>query len=199
MKDKFLIGLVMLVLFSCQKKEITEKNIIKAIVQDTLSKTIGGTADVSATPPKEDKAVELIRTKLQILLKKDLPAITTENRYFYYEAFDLNNDQKDEYFVGLSNSYFCGSRGCSGYILNNDGSLINKFTVTNFPIYVTTTPTEKFYDLIIETGGKFHHIKFNKGKYPSNPSVQPEHKGDLAKGSSKVLDIQRKKLQRYSF
>lgn len=197
MKRIILILIGISILHSCQNKD-QKKNIIKTIVQDTLSKTLGGTADVSDAPSK-DEAAELIRKQLQVLLKKDLPAMTKEDRYFYYEAFDLNNDQKDEYFVGFSNSYFCGSGGCSGYILNNDGSLINSFTVTDFPIYVTTTPTEKFYDLIIESGGKFHHIKFSNGKYPSNPSVQPEHKGDFPKESSKVLDIQGKKLERNSF
>jgi len=199
MKRIILILIGISALYSCRNKEAESENIIKAIVQDTLSKTIGGTADVSDAPPKEDEAVELIRKQLQILLKKDLPALTKEDRHFYYEAFDLNHDQKDEYFVGFSNSYFCGSGGCSGYILSNDGNLINSFTVADFPIYVTTTPTEKFYDLIMETGGKFHHIKFKNGKYPSNPSVQPEHKADFPKESSKVLDIQGKKLEMYSF
>lgn len=197
MKRIILILIGISILHSCQNKD-QKKNIIKTIVQDTLSKTLGGTADVSDAPSK-DGAAELIRKQLQVLLKKDFPAMTKEDRYFYYEAFDLNNDQKDEYLVGFSNSYFCGSGGCSGYILKNDGSLINSFTVTDFPIYVTTTPTEKFYDLIMESRGKFHHIKFSNGKYPSNPSVQPEHKGDFPKESSKVLDIQGKKLERYSF
>jgi hypothetical protein len=198
MKRIILILIGISTLYSCQNKD-QKKNIIKTIVQDTLSKTLGGTADVSNAPEKDDKTVELIRKQLQVLLKKDLHAMTKEDRYFYYEAFDLNDDQKNEYFVGFSNSYFCGSGGCSGYILNNDGSLINSFTVTDFPIYVTKTPTENFYDLIMESGGKFHHIKFKNGKYPSNPSVQHEHKGDVPKESSKVLDIQGKKLERYSF
>lgn len=199
MKRIILILTGISILYSCRNKEVESKNIIKAIVQDTLSKTLGGTADVSGDAQNDQKAVELIRKQLQILLKKDLPAMTKEDRYFYYEAFDLNNDQKHEYFVGFSNSYFCGSGGCSGYILNNDGNLINSFTVTDFPIYVTTNPTEKFYDLIMQSSGKFHHIKFKNGKYPSNPSVQPEHVGDFPKRSSKVLDIQGKKLERYSF
>ncbi|PXY43323.1 hypothetical protein [Flavobacterium hydrophilum] len=198
MKRIILILIGISTLYSCQNKD-HKKNIIKTIVQDTLSKTIGGTADVSDAPPKDDKAVELIRKQLHVLLKKDLPTLTKEERYFYYEAFDLNNDQKNEYFVGFSNSYFCGSGGCSGYILNNDGSLINRFSVTDFPIYVTITPTEKFYDLIMESSGKLHHIKFSNGKYPSNPSVQHEHKGKVPKESSKILDIQGKKLERYSF
>ncbi|MBS7232400.1 hypothetical protein KHA90_15370 [Flavobacterium psychroterrae] len=200
MKSKILIVFAILVLFSCQNKDKKdEKSIIKTIAEDTLSKTVAGTADVSDAPRTRDKAVELIRKELQVLLKKDLPAMTKEDRFFYYEAFDLNNDKKDEYFVGFSNPYFCGSGGCSGYILNNDGSLINKFTVTDFPILVTTSVSDKFYDLIFETGGKFHLIKMKNGKYASNPSVQEVWKGEVPKESSKVLDIQGKKLVEYSF
>lgn len=198
MKNKILILIAILALYSCQSKT-ESKNIIKTIIQDTLSKTIGGTADVSDAPAKEDKAAKLIRKQLKVLLKNDLPVLTKENRFFYYEAFDLNNDQKNEYFVGFSNSYFCGSGGCSGYILNNKGSLINSFTVPDFPIYVTTSSTEKFYNLLMKSGGLFHHIKMKNGKYPSNPSVQEKWKGDLPKESTKVLDIYDKKLERYSF
>lgn len=198
MKGKILILIGILTLSSCQNKT-EKKNIIKTIVQDTLSKTMGGTADLSKVSEKDDKAVELIRKQLQVLLQKDLPAMTKEDRYFYYEAFDLNNDQKDEYLVGFSNSYFCGSGGCSGYILNNDGTVINRFSVTDFPIYVTTSSTEKFYNLIFESGGKFHLMKMKNGKYPSNPSVQEVLKGDVPKESTKVLDINGKTLEKYSF
>jgi hypothetical protein len=198
MKNRFLILIVILALSSCQNKD-NSKNIVKTIVQDTLSKTLGGTADLSEVSEKNNKEVELIRKQLLILLKKDLPAMTKEDRSFYYEAFDLNNDKKEEYFVGFSNSYFCGSGGCSGYILKNDGTVINRFSVTDFPIYVTTSATEKFYDLIFESGGKFHLLKMKGGKYPSNPSVQEVIKGDVPKESTKVLDIQGKKLEKYSF
>ncbi|UWY30215.1 hypothetical protein N4T20_09795 [Flavobacterium sp. TR2] len=198
MKNKILILVSILALSSCQNKD-NSKNIVKTVVQDTLSKTLGGTADLSEATPKEDKAIELIRKQLNVLLKKDIPAMTKDNRYFYYDAFDLNNDQKNEYLVGFSNSYFCGSGGCSGYILNNDGSVINHFTVTDFPIYVTTSSTEKFYDLIFESGGKFHLLKMKSGKYPSNPSVQQVIKSDVPKESTKVLDIQGGKLEKYSF
>ena len=188
-------------MYSCQDKQKSEqeKNIIKIIAEDTLSKTVAGTADLSDAPLKDDKAVKTIQKHLLVLLKKDLPAMTKEDRFFYYEAFDLNNDKENEYFVGFSNSYFCGSGGCSGYILNNDGSLINRFTVTDFPILVTTSSTEKFYDLIFETEGKFHLIKMKNGKYPSNPSVQEIWKGETSKESTKVLDISSKKLEKYSF
>lgn len=198
MKNKILILIGILGLYSCQNKN-EPKNIIKTIAQDTLSKTVAGTADLTDAPPRDDKAVALIRKQLNVLLKKDLAAMTKEDRFFYYQAFDLNNDKKDEYFVGFSNPYFCGSGGCSGYILNNDGSLINSFTVTDFPIFVTTSATEKFYDLIFESGGKFHLLKMKNRKYPSNPSVQEVVKGDVPKESTKVLGITSKKLEKYSF
>ncbi|WP_338841112.1 hypothetical protein [Flavobacterium ginsenosidimutans] len=198
MKNKILILIIILAFYSCQNKD-NSKNIVKTIVQDTLSKTLGGTADLSEVTSKEDKAVELIRKQLLVLLKNDIPALTKDERYFYYDAFDLNNDNKNEYFVGFSNSYFCGSGGCSGYILKNDGSIINRFTVTDFPIYVTTSSTEKFYDFIFQSGGKFHLLKMKGGKYPSNPSVQQVIKGDVPKESTKVLDIKGKKLEKYSF
>ncbi|OMQ09462.1 hypothetical protein [[Flexibacter] sp. ATCC 35103] len=200
MKIKILVAFIILGIISCQNKDKTEsKSIIKTIAEDTLSKTVAGTADVSDAPVKYDKAVELIRKQLNVLLKKDLPALTKQDRFFYYEAFDLNNDKKDEYFVGFSNAYFCGSGGCSGFILNDDGSLINKFSVTDFPIYVTTSVSEKFYDLIAVSGGKFHLLKLKNGKYPSNPSVQEVVKEEASRESAKVLDIDGKKLEKYSF
>jgi hypothetical protein len=198
MKNRILILIAILALSSCQNKD-NSKNIVKTIVQDTLSKTLGGTADLSEVSEKNNKEVELIRKQLLVLLKKDLPAMTKEDRYFYYDAFDLNNDKKNEYFVGFSNSYFCGSGGCSGYILNNDGSVINHFTVTDFPIYVAASSTDKFYDLIMKSGGIAHLIKMKNGKYPSNPSIQEKLKGDIPKESTSVLDIQGKKLEKYSF
>jgi uncharacterized protein YcfL len=198
MKNRILILIAILALSSCQNKD-NSKNIVKTIVQDTLSKTLGGTADLSEVSEKNNKEVELIRKQLLVLLKKDIPAMTKEDRYFYYDAFDLNNDKKNEYFVGFSNSYFCGSGGCSGYILNNDGSVINHFTVTDFPIYVAASSTDKFYDLIMKSGGIAHLIKMKNGKYPSNPSIQEKLKGDIPKESATVLDIQGKKMEKYSF
>ncbi len=200
MKTKIMLAFIALALFSCQNKEKTaSKNIIKTIAQDTLSKTLGGTANLSDVPAKDDKTVELIRKQLAVLLKKDLPAMTKDDRYFYYEAYDLNNDKKNEYFVGFSNPYFCGSGGCSGYILNNNGSLINSFTVTDFPIFIGTTSSGNFKDLIFKSGNALHSLKMKNGKYPSNPSVQEKWKGDIPKESPVILDINAKKLEKYSF
>jgi len=198
MKNVILVLIGILALTSCQNKD-NSKNIVKTIVQDTLSKTLGGTADLSEVSEKNNKEAELIRKQLLVLLKKDLPVMTKDQRFFYYEPFDLNNDQKNEYFVGFSNSYFCESGGCSGYILNNDGTVINSFTVTDFPILVTTDSSEKFYNLLMKSGGTFHLMKTKNGKYPSNPSIEEFWKGEVPKESTSVLDIQGKNLEKYLF
>lgn len=200
MRSTILIAFAILTLYSCQNKEKpASKNIIKTIAEDTLSKTVAGTADLSEAPPRDDKTVEMIRKRLLDVLKKDLPAMTTEDRYFYYEAYDLNDDKKNEYFVGFSNPYFCGSGGCSGYILNNDGSVINSYTVTDFPIFIGTTSSGNFKNLIFKSGNSLHSLKMKNGKYPSNPSVQEMWKGEIPKESPVVLDINAKKLEKYSF
>lgn len=200
MRSTILIAVAILTLYSCQNKEKpASKNIIKTIAEDTLSKTVAGTADLSEAPPRDDKTVEMIRKQLLVLLKKDLPAMAKDDRYFYYEAYDLNNDKKNECFVGFSNPYFCGSGGCSGYILNNDGSVINSFTVTDFPFFVANTSSEKFKDLIVKSGNSLHILKMKNGKYPSNPSIQEKWKGNIPKESPVVLDIYAKKLEKYSF
>ncbi len=160
MKNKILIALGIIAMISCQNKEKPlQENIIKTIAEDTLSKTVAGTADLSKAPLEDEKAVKTIQKQLLVLLKKDLPAMTKDDRFFYYEEFDLNNDNKDEYFVGFSNPYFCGSGGCSGYILNNDGSVINSLTVTDFPIFIGPTSSENFKDLIFKSGNTLHSLK----------------------------------------
>ncbi|MFH7014219.1 hypothetical protein ACHRV5_20375 [Flavobacterium sp. FlaQc-52] len=200
MRNKILMACAILVLYSCQNKEKPAKeNIVKTIAEDTLTKTATGSADVGDVPDKDDKAVEMIRKQLLILLKDDLKAMAKDDRFFYYEAFDLNNDKKNEYFVGFSNPYFCGSGGCSGYILNNDGSVLNSFTVTDFPILTAATSSEKFQDLIVNSGSAVHLVKMKNGKYPSNPSVQEVWKGKTPENSPKILDIQSGKLEKYSF
>lgn len=204
MKKSILIGLTLIGLYSCQKKEAATdvvKNIDTTIIDTTIKKEIkNDSVAVNEASTEEAKVVDMIRKQLTtVLLKKDLAAMTEENRFFYYDAFDLNNDGKDEYFVGFSNPYFCGTGGCSGYILNNDGSLLNKFTVTDFPIFVTTNASEKFQDLIMGSKGVFYDIKMKNGKYPSNPSVQEKWEGGIPEQSKAMLDIDVKKYKKISF
>jgi len=113
------------------------------------------------------------------VLKNDISSIPADERKFKYHAIDLNNDKSDEYLVTPIGSYFCGTGGCSAYLLDHAGKLISSFSVTDFPVHVATTATDGWQDLIITSNGKNHAIKVKNGKYPSNPSVEPDFTGEV--------------------
>jgi len=70
---------------------------------------------------------------------------------------DLNSDGKDEVFVYLLGSVFCGTGGCN-LLLFADGengySLVNNFPISRTPIIVSPERTEGWNNLIrLESGG----------------------------------------------
>lgn len=116
----------------------------------------------------------LVRLTLQNLHKEDLKKDQIDSfgrKYIFYE-FDLNDDGNKEIFVGLRGSYFCGSGGCTTYLLDNQGNVITKFSVSR-DIVIDNKKTNGFKDLFIYSGGKFRIVKFNGKSYPSNPSTLP--------------------------
>jgi hypothetical protein len=201
MKKTIFIGLALISLYSCQKKE-TPADEVKNIDSTTMEAEAKTDSILVNDKSRgiDNQVVDLIRKKLTtVLLKDDLAAMTKEDRFFYYDTFDLNNDGKDEYIIGFSSPYFCGTGGCSGFVLNNDGSLLNKFTVTDFPLFVGKGTSEKFHDLIVSSKGVLYNVKMKNGKYPSNPSVQEKRNGDVPEESPTILDIDNKKYQKISF
>ncbi len=47
---------------------------------------------------------------------------------------DLNSDGVAEHFVLLQDRYFCGSGGCSAYMFDNNGKVLNRMSVTRTPV-----------------------------------------------------------------
>jgi hypothetical protein len=84
---------------------------------------------------------------------------------------DLNGDGKDEYFVRLMGSYFCGSGGCTFLLLDRYSEIITKFTVMRPPIYVSVEKENGWRKLMVESEGKYKELVFDGKSYPSNPSV----------------------------
>lgn len=193
MKKAFLfISAVALVgMFSC-KKEATENGIKTdslAVIADSVQtdqKTTAVDPDPNDTIPPSQygtnssslKTADVVRSTLKNLFKEDLEKklINESSRKFIFFEYDLNDDGKKEILVGLTGSYFCGSGGCTQYILDNQGNVISKFTVANNPIIIDSNKTNGWKDLIIYSGGKNRVLKFNSTKYPSNPSTQSEFK-----------------------
>lgn len=110
------------------------------------------------------------------LLKDDLDVMTEDQRRFAYEEYDLNNDGKKEYLVGFpQNSYFCGSGGCTFYLLGHEGEVVSHFTVADSPFVVLSSSTNGWRDLAVYSNGAMRKLAYDGTKYPSNPSVAPEY------------------------
>jgi hypothetical protein len=200
----FIIVCLLIGFTSCGQKIETANNTplkdSKVSKKDSTPESTPKSVDASDSTNSNPSVVAKIQKALTgKLLTADLNSIPKEERFFYYKAFDLNSDGKDEYFVGFSSPYFCGTGGCSGYILNNDGSLITKFSVTDFPIYVAAGNTGGWRDLIFNSNGEYHDMKSKNGKYPSNPSVAEKWNGENPEKAPAILDIYKLKYPKFAF
>lgn len=176
-------------LLSCQpnrgnkaaQNQTTDSTITKPA--DTLQANSPAAQTANSGYAKETtngKTAEMLKNFLLKKLSNDLKLLAPSDREFSFYEIDLNNDQKPEYFISLQGRYFCGTGGCSYYLLNNDLSVNTYFSVTNPPIYRSSALSNGWHNLILQgkrnaNGGveTFIHLKYDKqkGKYPSNPSL----------------------------
>lgn len=105
-------------------------------------------------------------------IEKDL--IDSLSRSYLHAQIDLNSDRKMETFIGLQGPYFCGSGGCTVILLDDTGKQITRFTVTDYPIWVSNEKSLGWNNLVFGSRGKQHLMKFNGKAYPSNPSLELE-------------------------
>ena len=135
---------------------------------------------------------DLVRLTLQNKFKSDLDKnlIDSLSRKFIFFEYDLNGDSKKEIFVGLTGPYFCGSGGCSIMLLDNQGNEITNFTVSDYPVVIDNNKSKEWNDLFISSGGKYHTMKFDGKKYPSNPSVHTELKVLTGDGLPRALNYE---------
>jgi hypothetical protein len=124
-----------------------------------------------------ENTLHLVKLSLSKMFKDDLSKnlIDEQSRKFKVFEHNINEEPKKEIFVGLTGPYFCGSGGCTVLLLNPEGELITKFTVTEYPLLIADTFTMGWKDLILHSQGKDHLMKFNGKAYPSNPSIQPDY------------------------
>ncbi|WP_312764744.1 hypothetical protein [Epilithonimonas sp.] len=110
----------------------------------------------------------------EYLTPADLKVIGMKERKFRYQQIDLNGDGKMEVFVSFFTPYFCGTGGCAMVLLNDHLQPITKFTVTRPPFYVDETKDNGWKILYLQDGIQWKALKYENGKYPSNPSVLPK-------------------------
>lgn len=80
---------------------------------------------------------------------------------------------------------FCGSGGCTLFIVNEKGEILSKTTVVKLPVYTTVSTAinpqnAKAYwkDLYVWSNGAFRKLVFKNGNYSSNASVAPAMAGE---------------------
>jgi heat shock protein HslJ len=86
----------------------------------------------------------------------DVAGGTGGGRYVYGRV-DLNGDGREEVFVYLLGSIFCGTGGCNLLLLTPSGegyALVNNFPISRLPIVVASTRGEGWSDIFrLESGG----------------------------------------------
>ena len=174
-------------LVSCDEKKSSEKKEdpkpkteVKTIEKKQESNMVDPDPDDGVPPERYSPHNSNIEVAAKIrkfltdnLLKDDLKLLTKDQRKFQYEEVDLNDDGKKEYLVGFKNSYFCGSGGCTFYLLHNDGSVITIFSVSDAPFITLKSKTNGWRDLVVNSNESLRSLKFDGKTYPPNPSVAP--------------------------
>ncbi len=150
---------------------------------------------------KSKQTANLVRLALKDELKADMDKdiIPESSRKFIFFEYDLNDDGKYEIFVGLTGPFFCGSGGCTQFLLDNQGNVITKFSVSRYPIIIDTKKTNGYKNLFILSGGKYRIVRYNGKKYPSNPSVLTALKMPAGDGLPKALDYMNEPYPWFNF
>lgn len=185
-----IIGLLSsLLLFSCNASENKTKS-IDTLVTVHKSEELGNDTLSNQKEIVNENTLNLVKLRLTKMFKDDLSKnlIEEQSRKFKLFEHNINEDPKKEIFVGLTGSFFCGSGGCTVLLLNSEGELITKFTVTEYPLLIANTNTKGWNDLILHSQGQNHIIKFNGKTYPSNPSIQPVYSQAPPQNLIKGLD-----------
>jgi hypothetical protein len=137
--------------------------------------SIGNAQQEAATPP--DEATESLKFFLRTL-EDDRSA-----RYVL-ALRDLNGDGIPEAIVYSLGSW-CGSGGCSTFILTPNGSswrVVTNIRITRPPIYVLSDVSKGWHSIGvwvqgggIQTGYEAE-LRFNGKTYPKNPSISPSRR-----------------------
>lgn len=100
---------------------------------------------------------------------------------YQMETIDLNDDGNDDAIVLLTGPMWCGTGGCTLLIfqgLKDSARFVSDSSLVRGPITVSSSRTNGWRNLIITVSGGGAvpgrvALKFDGGKYPLNPSIQP--------------------------
>ncbi len=150
----------------------------------------GCSEENTATKPTENPAVTQSSTKTptattvtpinkdavwldQFVQKNIITPAGLRKANFSWGKHDLNNNNKDEYLVIMKDMYFCGSGGCTAYLIEKDKGILQRFTLMNPPVFYTNKRHDGWQDMVVYSNNAWRKLSYNGKKYPSNPSVAP--------------------------
>jgi hypothetical protein len=128
---------------------------------------------VLSSPPQ---AVAGPTAQVDAYVRKELHV----SSYKWAEA-DLNGDGQAEQFVYANDRDFCGSGGCTLFVLQRQPvgyRVVLRSTVTQLPVRLLATSSHGWRDLAVDVaGGGIHsgtvRLRFQGNKYPGNPTLAP--------------------------
>ena len=114
----------------------------------------------------------------EVSIRKFLQATVEEDKEskFLFALVDLNHDGKQEAVVYLLHSDWCGSGGCTLFVLAPTASsymIVSTIDISSPPIRVLTTTTNGWNDLAVHIRGGDARLTFDGKTYPDNPTVPP--------------------------
>jgi hypothetical protein len=94
---------------------------------------------------------------------------------------DLNGDGRDEALVLMRARSWCGTGGCTMFVLTpvrGGWRTITRTTITRAPVRLLTTRSRGWRDLTVGgwgggIRGREARLRFNGSSYPTNPSLAP--------------------------
>lgn len=189
-KSLVTVSVFFFLLLACKKDVSKQESIINETNKDTVSHTKeAGTVQNEYVPQSIDEqtANNIKNFLTNDYLKDELEFLQPNDRKFQFYRIDLNADGQEEIFVRFMSSYFCGTGGCTFLLLDKYGEIITKFSVTRAPIFAEPTKENGWALLLVKDAGVFKELKYNGGKYPSNPSVLPKAPYDAPSGHAEVM------------
>jgi hypothetical protein len=130
---------------------------------------LSATAPARATGKPYDTAARFVQRTLGVASYKRADA-------------DLNDDGRSEAFVYVTDRSYCGSGGCTLFVLSRHRRsyrIVLRSTLTQLPIRLLSTSTHGWRDIAVTVAGggvtrpHLAHLRFNGRRYPSNPTVSP--------------------------
>lgn len=101
----------------------------------------------------------------------DFENLSLDDQRYDYAVVDLNDDGKYETMFTLINMDYCGSGGCTLFLLNSEGSFMGRVTVMDVPVGIAKSKTNGWHNLYVSSKRQDVMLQFGEGEYTTNASM----------------------------